>query len=98
MNLLSQPQLLAALSDAGVLISHRLLGQSLHALMVADGFAQQVGVGRRAVWVYDGNRLDRWITYLQRRQAKIAAGVWHTKRPYSLEDLQALNYEKEKSR
>jgi hypothetical protein len=87
MNILTQPQLLAALAERCICISRQLVNQSLHPVMEADGFAQKLGDGKTSMWVYDGAMLWRWVEYLQKRQALIACGKWSTKRPYSLGDL-----------
>lgn len=92
MNLLSTQQFLAALNQGGKVIDLTTLKQSLRPLIEAEGDAQMIGEGKRAVWVFDGNEVWRWREYLEKRAALIALGRpgWHTKRPYDMMDMIAL--------
>lgn len=92
MNLLSTQQFLDALNQRVEVITHTTFIQSLRPLIEAEGDAQMVGEGKRAVWVFDGNAVWRWREYVEKRAALIALGRpgWHTKRPYDMLDMIAL--------
>jgi len=90
-NVLSQPQVIAALNLApGVAVTDSLFRQSLRPLFILRGEAVQVGQGRRSAWSYDATRIDEWREYLAVRAELIRRGVWVPNRAYAWEDMEAI--------
>jgi hypothetical protein len=91
MQVLSEPELLAALNAApGVKVTRSTFKQSLRPLFILRGEAQQLGAGNRATWVYDATRLNEWREYLAVRAELIRRGEWSTKRPYDWEEMEGI--------
>jgi len=91
MNILTEAELLERLNTApGVTISRSTFKQSIRPLLLERGEARQLGTGKRAVWVYDGGDLWQWLWYLATRTELIRTGVWNSKRPYSVRDLEDI--------
>lgn len=86
-NILSQSEVLAKLG-----IPRQTFTQGIRPLMLQNGDCRNLAEGRRTMWAYDGATLWRWADYLEKRAALIALGHpgWHSKRPYSLEDMYNL--------
>lgn len=84
MNILSQPEILSELK-----IGRQLFEQSIRPLMLENGDARPLGESRRTMWIFDGSTLWRWKEYLEKRAVLIELRHpgWHSKRPYSLDDL-----------
>jgi len=87
MNILTQDEVIEKLG-----VSRQLLSQSIRPLMEREGDAKQIGEGKRAVWIYDGDQLWRWKEYIEKRNALIEIGYpgWHSKRPYDLGEMNSL--------
>lgn len=85
MKILSQPEVLEALS-----IPRQTFEQGIRPLMEQRGEARNLGGGRRASWAYSGEYIWQWKLYLATRQNLIAAGVWNSRRPHSLQDVDGI--------
>jgi len=87
MNILTQSEVLKELD-----IPRQTFEQGVRPLMQQNGDCHNLSEGRRTMWIYDGATFWRWKDYLRKRSALIAIGHpgWHSKRPYSLEDLYNL--------
>ncbi len=91
MNILTESELLERLNTApGVAVTRSTFKQSIRSLLLERGEARQLGTGKRAVWVYDGGDLWQWQWYLATRAELIRTGVWNSKRPYSVRDLEDI--------
>lgn len=86
MNILTESEVIERLDG----IKRKAFEVGLRPLMVKEGVAIRIGVGKRATWVYDGDALWRWVEYAEKRRALIQLGHWSTKRPYSNKDMHAL--------
>lgn len=87
MNILSQPEILSQLN-----VGRQLFEQSIRPLMLENGDARPLSESRRTMWIFDGSTLWRWKEYLEKRAALIELAYlgWHSKRPYSLDDMYDL--------
>jgi hypothetical protein len=66
-------------------ISRQLFAQSIAPVLLASGYAKQIG----GVTVIDGEAWRGWwIGYIAFRERKITAGDWQSVRPYSAEDAE----------
>ena len=91
MNILTEAELLERLNTAkGVTVTRSTFKQSIRPLLLERGEARPLGTGKRAVWVYDGGDLWQWQWYLATRTELIRTGVWNSKRPYSVRDLEDI--------
>lgn len=87
MNILTQSEVIAQLN-----IPRQTFEQGVRPLMLENGDCRNLAEGRRTMWVYDGSTFWRWMEYLEKRAVLITIGHpgWHSKRPYSLEDMYNL--------
>lgn len=85
--ILSQSEVLRELG-----IPRQTFEQGIRPLMEREGDARNLAEGKRTMWAYDGDRLWRWKEYIQKRKMliDIERPGWHTKRPYSVEDMYDL--------
>lgn len=89
MRILTETELLAILNSApGVSLERRTFGRHIRPLMAERGEAKQAAKGRTQPWVYDGTDMWQWCEYLSVRAELIRRGTWHSKRPYSVRDLE----------
>lgn len=67
-------------------ISRAAFYQSVLPVMIEAGDATRLAKDT----ILDQAAAERWAAYMQAREAKILAGEWSSKRPYSVADLQAI--------
>lgn len=67
-------------------IERSLFYRSIRPLMLACGDAQEIGKSS----VYSRLGAERWAAYMAAREARIAAGEWPPKHPYTIADMEAL--------
>jgi len=94
MTTITEPQFIAALAERGVVVNRSQVNQFRNGAQ-QRGDCRQYGTGRRSVWEWQASAVDVWMIALNYRSSKIAAGEWHSKRRYSVEDVQAALDEQE---
>lgn len=89
MNILTTAQALKATVDRLQRpISRQLFAQSVIPLLLERGDAQKVG----AAIIVSGEWLGSWANYIAWREQMIAAGKLPPKHPYSIDEMEQLEY------
>lgn len=68
-------------------ISKQAFHQSVLPLMIERGDAEKL-LGRD--WAIDPVAFKQWVQYANARRERMDSGEWSQRRPWSLEDLEAL--------
>ena len=97
MTTITEPAFIAALAERGVTINRSQVNQ-FRPVAERRGDCRQYGEGKRSVWEWQATAVDVWHIALNYRSGKIAehAPGWHSKRRYSVEDVQEALDEQER--
>ena len=74
-------------------VTRGTFGQSIKPLMVAAGHCRKDESKAKSPWVYDGSVMWQWKVYIATRKNLIKADIWSSKRPYSIEEMEAIAIE-----
>ena len=83
-------EILASLNDGlASPITRQVFERTIRPLMDAEGDAEKHG----GTWLFSSEYLWQWRVYLKGRETMIVQGRWSPKRPYSIEDRDAIAHD-----